>query len=179
MSRRTSIFALLAVSVSCCLLSGCTESDAAAKANVSEHRSKLLLADEPAGAKGVIDIREEMPREGEFVIVGKIGGRANPWTEGEASFVMADASVSLISDGHGHQHKEGEECAFCRKKADQTGQDLVAIVQFIGDDGTVVPVGAQELFDINTNDTVVVRGRAQLGDDGWLVVAANGLYVRK
>ena len=177
MSRVPAILSLMVALFAITLMSGCAKSDASDKAEASRHRSKLLLAEEPTGAKGVIDTRERMPREGEFVIVGKIGGRANPWTEGQASFVLADASIALESDGK-HQCDDAG-CAFCSKSSKQTEQQLVALVQFNGDDGKVVPIGAQELFEIGASDTVVVRGRAKVSDDGWLIVVADGLYVRK
>jgi len=177
MSRKFPIAGPIAVLLAVTLLSGCKKSDASDKDGLSQHRSKLMLAEEPTGAKGVIDTREAMPREGELVIVGKVGGRANPWTPGQASFVLADASIALESDG---KHKcDDAGCAFCSKSTKQAEQQLVALVQFHGDDGKIVPIGAQELFDIGASDTVVVRGRAKVSDDGWLIVVADGLYVRR
>ena len=174
---RLSLLACLMLALGAVGLTGCEKSDAADKAAISKHRDKFLLAEEPAGAKGVIDTREEMPRQGEMVVVGKVGGRADIFTKGQARFFMADASVSLVTDGH--QHKEGEECAYCRDKANATKQTMIAIVQFVDDDGNVVPASADELFDIKANDTIVVRGRAHLGEDDWLIIAAKGLYVRR
>ena len=45
--------------------------------------------------------------------------------------------------------------------------------------GNVVPVDAAGLFDIKENDMIVVRGNAEIGEHGWLVITANGLYVRR
>lgn len=158
-------------------VAGCGKADAGSQIDTSTTRAKFVLADEPEGAMGVLDVRDAMPRSGEMVIVGRIGGPPNPWTDGQATFVMADASLALESDGKHDCDDPG--CAFCKKSASKTEQKMLAIVQFVGEDGKVVPVDAQKLFDVSANDMVVVRGKAGIGEDGWLVVAANGLYVRR
>jgi hypothetical protein len=37
----------------------------------------------------------------------------------------------------------------------------------------------REIFDVKENDTVVVKGSAQILEGGMLVVKAAGIYVRK
>jgi hypothetical protein len=159
------------------LLAGCQESDAKAKVDVAKHRSRLILVEEPDGGQGVEDTRDAMPREGEFVVVGRVGGRPEPWTKGQASFFVADASLILASDG---KHDcDDPSCAYCSKSEALAQKKMLALVQFVDEDGQVVPVNAQELFDIKENDMVVVRGTAKIAKDKWLVITANGLYVRR
>ncbi|MCG8584078.1 MAG: hypothetical protein MI757_05140, partial [Pirellulales bacterium] len=108
---------------------------------------------------------------------GRVGGRPNPFNKDQASFFMADPSLALASDGKHACTDKG--CAYCSKSADLAQQKMLALVQFVDEQGSVVPVDAAGLFDIKENDMIVVRGDAKIGDDGWLVITANGLYVRR
>ena len=51
------------------------------------------LAAEPAGAKGVIDVRKDAKDGDEVVVVGRVGGAAKPFTEGRATFLIVDPSL--------------------------------------------------------------------------------------
>jgi hypothetical protein len=56
-------------------------------------RSQYLLDAEPAGAKGVIEVREQAKDGDTVVVVGKIGGHKKPFGDGRASFLMVDQSL--------------------------------------------------------------------------------------
>ncbi len=58
---------------------------------------KFLLAAEPAGAKGVIDVRKEAKDGDEVVVVGQVGGDKQPFTEGRASFLIVDPSLQACT----------------------------------------------------------------------------------
>ena len=139
---------------------------------VAEQRQRLLLAEEPSGAMGVLDARESATSGADVTLVGQIGGSSSPWSPGQASFVMIDPAAA--AEGHDHC---GDDCPFCKHKSD--GQDALALVQFQDEQGSVLPIDARELFQLHDQDTVVVRGRAHINEFGLLVVAANGLYLRR
>ena len=61
--------------------------------------ARYVLADEPDGAIGVIAARESAKDGEPIVIVGRIGGAANPWIEGRAAFTLLDASKSIVAEG--------------------------------------------------------------------------------
>jgi hypothetical protein len=42
-----------------------------------------------------------------------------------------------------------------------------------------VPIDARNLFNVSEKQMVVVRGQAHVNTLGCLVVAANGIYIRK
>lgn len=80
-------------------LFGCTQTAPPAKTSgapdpklAEAAKAKLLLASEPAGARSVIDVKKEAKDGGEVVVVGRIGGSKEPFTQGRASFLLADAS---------------------------------------------------------------------------------------
>ncbi len=123
----------------------------------------------------------------EVVMLGNIGGLANPWAEShrdypfkktEAIFFLADPEAFIENEEAGHKHAPGEECAFCAAHAADKA-DLLAIVRFVDEKGEVLQTDARELFDVKEHDMVVVSGEARITDGGILVVDARGLYVRR
>ncbi len=123
----------------------------------------------------------------EVVMLGNIGGLANPWAEShrdypfkktEAIFFLADPEAFIENEEAGHKHAPGEECAFCAAHAADKA-DLLAIVRFVDEKGKVLQTDARELFDVKEHDMVVVSGEARITDGGILVVDARGLYVRR
>src|SRR5687767_11941810 len=81
---------------------GCTRSqdDAAAEAG-----SDFLLTEEPSGAIDVLAARKDAKDQQDVVVVGRIGGRPNPWIEGMAAFPIVDRSLKPCSE------IEGDTCA--------------------------------------------------------------------
>lgn len=143
-------------------------------------RDRYLLDDEPEGVEGVLDVQESYSAPRDVVLVGKIGGVDNPWTSGKAAFILADpialAEKASTDANHGC---DDPGCKFCaRKKADELKEGL-AVVEFKDDQGQVVAIDARQLFNVDESHMVVVRGRAHVNELGCLVVAADGLYVRK
>jgi hypothetical protein len=123
------------------------------------------------------------------VVVGRIGGVPNPWKQArpdypwsadQAEFVIADAAAAAEVEEHGHAHADADhDCPFCAAAANS---DVVAVVRFHDEAGKVIPADARQLFNLQGEETVVVRGKAKiLGDaqDGILLVEADGLYVRR
>ena len=60
--------------------------------------SKYLLTTEPTDAVGVIEARADSKDEDDVVIVGRIGGRENPWIKGQAAFTIVDPSLKSCAD---------------------------------------------------------------------------------
>jgi hypothetical protein len=123
------------------------------------------------------------------VVVGRIGGIPNPWLQarpdypwmaGQAEFVIADAEAAAEIADHGHAHDDPDhDCPFC---AEAANSDVLAVVRFKDPAGQMIPIDAKRLFDLKGEETVVVRGKAEmLGDSktGVLVVDADGLFVRR
>ncbi|MEQ8210009.1 MAG: hypothetical protein RH917_09275 [Lacipirellulaceae bacterium] len=123
----------------------------------------------------------------EIVLVGSVGGLANPWKETEPAFpfskehavlYVVDSAELQEYEAHEHNHAPGEECAFCAAHAGDQSK-LMARVEFKGKDGKLLTVPTQKLFELKEKETVVVKGTARIAPGGTLVVEADGLYVRK
>ena len=161
------------------LLTGCGSSSADVSPQVvtpvSIDGEKFVLADEPDGAIGVIAARESAKNGDPVVVVGRIGGAANPWIDGRAAFMLLDASMLVVADGT--ESAEGEICMDDCCATDRAAS--TTLVKFVDESGGVVPADARQLFGVTANDMVVVRGKAKKDDNGNFVVLAEGLHVRR
>lgn len=139
-------------------------------------RQQLLLVDEPDGVTTVLDAVEQHRGSQNVVVVGRIGGVPNPWTDGHAAFVLIDPTLETA---HGHHDHCDEGCPFCAKGQAPSETPLgLAVVRFLDQRGELLPIDARRLFDLREQQMVVVRGRAEVDASGCLSVAADGLYKR-
>jgi len=173
-------FLALLASVSLPFLSGCgeaTESTAvAASATAADiDGSQFLLEEEPLGAVGVIIARESAEDGEPLVLVGRIGGAANPWIDGRAAFTLLDASMSVVAEGEDDGDGElcmGDCCATERL-------DCTTLVKIVDEQGKLVPVDSRKLLGLSEADMVVLKGTAKKDKSGNFVMLARGVYVRK
>jgi hypothetical protein len=140
-----------------------------------EARAKYLLADEPAGAKNVIDIRKAAKDGDEVVVVGRIGGSVKPFT-GRAAFTIVDVKFTPCSE------IEGDSCPtpwdYCCAPPDELAQGTV-LVKFVDSAGKTLSDDAKALLDIKELQTVVVKGQTRRDEGNGIFVAASGIYVKK
>lgn len=163
------------------LASGCGQGETAVQVDpqvVAEHRARFLLSEEPQGAQGIMELAEGELAADEAVLVGLIGGVPEPWTAGKASFIMADPAAMLDLEAEGHEGCSGDGCPFCSKKKDKATAGL-AVVRFEDGSGNLLPLDARQLFDLAEKTMVVVRGKVRRDELGYVVVAADGLYIRR
>jgi len=115
----------------------------------------------------------EKPAGGDQVsVIGRIfAGELEPWDPGKAAFLIAE----LPDDGHGEGH-DADNCPFCKRKA---ARAPTAMVQFLDDAGTVIPIDARKLLGVEKKDVVVVVGEATAGDLNSVVIHAKGLHIRR
>ena len=136
--------------------------------------SRYRLNAEPPGGENVIPLRESAGDQQEVIVVGRIGGSANPWVDGRAAFSIVDTSLEACSD------RKDDPCPqpwdYCCE-TDRLAK-AKALVKFVDGQGRLLPADARELFSLKELQTVVVRGRAQRDDAGNLTVLASGLFVR-
>jgi hypothetical protein len=141
----------------------------------SAEGTKYLLASEPADPLGVVEARKKTKDSDHVVLLGRIGGRKDPWGSGQASFSIVDASFKSCNE------KEGDTCETpwdfcCADPKELLG--AMATVKVVDDKGDTVQTPARELLGVKELQTVVVRGKAKRDDKGNLTVLATGLYVR-
>jgi hypothetical protein len=166
-----------------CIFSGCQEQQTVRSydpAVLAKAREKFLLTQEPNGVEGVLDVQEEYTEPRDVVLVGQIGGVANPWSPGKAAFILADPITLSEFTASGSEHVcDDPGCKFCQRKKISKLKEGLAAVEFRAADGRVVPIDARQLFSLSDSQMVVVRGKIEVNDLGCLVVAADGLYVRR
>jgi hypothetical protein len=158
---------------------GCAGDDATPENSVGDgdtsiDGSEYLLTEEPAGAEGVIAVRNAAVDGDDVVIVGRIGGSANPWIDGRAAFSIVDGSLKACSD------IEGDHCSQPWDYCCETPQlpEAMALIKVVDKDGQLVKSAAKNLLNVQELSTVVVQGKAQRDDDGNLIVLASGLFIR-
>lgn len=158
------------------MFAGCAEDPSTPVA--SYDGTKFILATEPAGAQNVIEVRQSSLDADEITIIGRIGGSLNPWVEGRAAFSIVDPTLLACSD----DKADGEPCS-CTTPWDYCCEtdklpSAMVLVTFVEPDGSVVKQSAQDVFNIEELQTVVIRGTAQRDDSGNLTVLATGMFVR-
>ena len=164
-------------------LAGCSEQNSTPTASEQASTSaapvvdgtKFLLTAEPEGANDVIKVREDAGDGDDVVIVGRIGGSANPWVEGRAAFSIVDGSLKACSD------IEGDSCPIPWDYCCETSKlpTATALVKVVDEEGALVKADARELLSVKELSTVIVKGKAQRDDAGNLIVLASGVFVKK
>lgn len=143
--------------------------------SVKVDASQFQLEEEPDGAVGVIAARESAEDGNPIVLVGRVGGSANPWIDGRAAFTLLDASMSVVAEGKDSGEGEictGDCCALER-------QNCTTLVKVVDSKGKLVAVDSRELLGLKESDMVVVKGTAQKDKTGNFVMLARGVFVRK
>jgi len=179
--KRTIIFTLVTC-VAAAIIVGCTRTDTGPTKGKgpdpkvsAEAKAKYLLADEPAGAKGVIEFKKAAKDGEEVVVVGRIGGSEKPFT-GRAAFTIVDVKFKACSD------IEGDNCPtpwdYCCEAPEELAKGTV-LVKLVDSAGKTAPDDAKALLDLKELQTIVVRGQARRDESSSISVVASGIYIKK
>lgn len=159
------------------VLSGCSQNaeTTSREATPSVDGSRFLLSEEPEGADEVIRVRDSSMDGDDVIVVGRIGGSADPWISGRAAFSIVDSSLRACSD------IPEDKCPIPWDYCCETHRlpTSTALVKVVDADGNLVKAGAKELLGLTELSTVVVQGKARRDEAGNLTVLATGVYVRK
>jgi len=134
-----------------------------------------LLAEEPPGAKEVLNVKQAAKDGDDVLMVGRIGGSKKPFLEGLAGFTIVDRALKSCSD------RPGDDCPTPWDYCCEDPKDLkegTLLVKFLGENGKTLKKDARALLGVEPLQTVVVRGRAKRDGDGNLTVLASALYIR-
>ena len=107
----------------------------------------------------VCDLRDALPVADKVAVLGRIGGIENPWTEGEASFVMSDPSLISLTE---EDHECGDNCPYCAKKKQQQ-MDSMAFVQIVGPEGRLFVGRHDKSASLDRFGTLAERNRIGMG----------------
>jgi hypothetical protein len=161
-------------------VSGCgqqsVQATATSKNTTAIDKSKYILSEEPDGAVGVMIAREDSKDQDDIVLVGRIGGRKNPWIKGRSAFMLIDAAMTVVADGE--ESGEGQVCMDDCCASLRT--DCTTLVKIVDDQNKPLAIDARELLGAKVNDMVVIKGKVQRDKkQGTFTVAATGVYIRR
>jgi hypothetical protein len=134
---------------------------------------KYLLASEPSGAMDVVAVRADAKDQDEVVVIGRIGGRRDPWIKGTAAFPIVDRSAKACNE------IEGDTCPtpwdYC---CEANLPDKTVLVMLVDESGKTIKQDARQLLNVKELQTVVVKGKAKRDKEGNITVLASKLHVR-
>ncbi|TMQ33785.1 MAG: hypothetical protein E6K70_11230 [Planctomycetota bacterium] len=174
-SMGSPLLLIVAALICGCNGGGSPSTHAAIDARANSSGARYLLDAEPAGAKGVMEVRKVAGDGDEVVVTGRIGGSPEPFVKGRAAFTIVDSSLVPCNE------KAGDTCAtpwdYCCNSKEDLARATV-LVKLIDAQGQAVAQDAQDLLGVKPMKTVVVGGRAKRDREGNLTVLASHLYVR-
>jgi hypothetical protein len=139
--------------------------------------ANLVLAEAPANAKNVGEVVKDARDGEEVVLVGKVGGRKEPFVGGRAVMTVVDLQQVSCKEMEGdHCPTPWDYCCVAQSEL----QPNLATVQVVGADGKPLKGDFTSINGLMPLSEVVVKGTAQRGPDGKsLLVNATGVYVKK
>lgn len=130
-----------------------------------------LLKEEPKEVAEVLAVREKAKDQQDLFVVGRIGGKKNPWIKGIAAFPIVDRSLqSCDQKGHNCPTPWDYCCSVNLSKA-------MVLVIVADEKGQPVKRDARELLGVKELDTVVVQGKARRDKAGNVVIMASKLHI--
>ena len=153
---------------------GCSQQNTATPAP-SANGLKYLLGHEPTEANDVVGVREAAKHGDAVVIVGRIGGSANPWIEDRAAFSIVDRSLKACSD------IPGDACPIPWDYCCETDKlpTATALVKVVDKEGNLVKEDARQLLGVKELATVVIKGKAERDKTGNLTILATHVFIKQ
>ncbi len=174
MTRHTIFYGLTLAGL---LLVGCSQNetssdDAPGGRGTDPAGAAFLLAVEPPGAVGVVDARQTSQDGDQVVLIGRIGGGADPFVKGAAAFTVVDLSLQPCPADEGCS-TPWDYCCDLNKLSSHK-----AMIKVVDPQGRTVAVDARKLLGVEPLSTVVVRGKAKRDEAGNLSVLADGVHIK-
>ena len=150
---------------------------AACAASAAELPKDLVVDQPPADALSVVEARAKVKPGDAITLRGYVGGRAKPFVDGRAMFVLADPAKVQPCDA-----APGDSCptpwdACCTSRDDIKAG--TATIQVAGADGKVVSATLEGVGGVKAGSSVIVIGTvSKLSNDQVLIVDATRLYVQ-
>ncbi len=134
----------------------------------------LFLNKAPTGASDIAAVKTDVKAQGNIVVSGRIGGRAKPFVDGAAVFLLADLGMKPCNELHGDRCKTPWDYC-CEPRDSLTAK--TATIQVIGSDGKPLRLGLEGRHGLHPLAKLTIAGEIVPRDDvGTLVIIARGIH---
>ncbi|MCP4594249.1 MAG: hypothetical protein GY842_26260 [bacterium] len=138
--------------------------------------ANLFVPEAPVGARGVTEVKADAGATGAVVVHGRIGGRANPFVDGAAVLLLADASMKACNELHGDGCKTPWDYC-CEARESLTAN--TATIQIVGADGKPLKINLNGRHGLTPLARITVAGEITQRDaSGTLVINARSIHVQ-
>ncbi len=177
---KTKTFAI-ALTTGLLLTSACKKDEAApaavAQTSATPLPSSLFVNEAPPNARAVGELKADAQATGEVVVFGRIGGRAEPFVDGMAAFILADRSMKQCNELHGDTCKKPWD--YCCEPRESLAAKT-ATIQIVDAHGTPLRTAAQGQHGLTPMAEVTIAGTIlPRPDTSVLVINASKIYVKK
>lgn len=149
---------------------------AASAVSAAELPKDLVVTEKPADALSVVDARAKAKPGEAITIRGYVGGRAKPFVDGRAMFVLADPAKAPSCDA-----APGDSCPTPWDACCTSREDIMAgtaTIQVADADGKVVSATLDGVGGVKAGSLVIISGTvSKLSNAQVLIVDATRLYV--
>lgn len=166
--------ALVFIAPMACDQSAPTQPKNAANAATSALPKDLFITQEPAGALGVLKVRQSAKAGDHVTMIGRIGGSENPFVSNRAVFTMVDASLkSCLEMG---------DAAHCPTPADYCCEDSSQLAKAMASVAITDKSGKPLVISLAADGSlkplmwIAVEGTLQPTDGGAFIVNAEHIY---
>ena len=161
------------------IIAGCESKapeQAAAPAAATTIPSSTFVAERPAEASTLLDVKKNAKIGDTVVFLARIGGRVKPFLQNQAIFLVADPSLKSCE-----LMTEEEHCSipwdYCCEDSTMLRNGM-ATIRISGADGRPVPINAQGAGGLEPAKFVIIEGIVNdRNDEGVFTVDASSIWV--
>jgi len=127
-----------------------------------------------AEARSVAEVKSDETANGDVVITGRVGGRAEPFVDGAAVFILTDSALKSCDQIH------GDKCQQPWDYCCETRESLLAntaTIRVTDVDGKPLPFNIKDEQGLSPLATVTIAGTISTHEGNQLVVDAKRIYV--
>ena len=145
----------------------------AANAATSTLPKDLFITQEPAGALGVLKVRQSAKAGDHVTMIGRIGGSENPFVSNRAVFTMVDASVkTCLEMGDANCPTPAD---YCCEDSTELAKSM-ASVNITDKSGKPLTISLAADGSLKPLMWIAVEGTLQPTDGGAFIVNADHIY---
>ena len=173
------------IAVACCALAahGCKKDDSSGASTPPTSAGSpapalpagLFVNEAPGPTRSVAEVKADSKLAGEVVVQGRIGGRKEPFVEGVAIFLLADASMKSCDELHGDACKTPWD--YCCEPRESL-KAKTATIQIVGPDGKPLRVGLKGHDRLTPLVKLTIAGEIAQREGGTLVINARKIHVK-